>query len=541
MFGLAAPLALRAQEVTVGPPSLFEGHPAVDVMPAFGKKLSPKFPREVRKSDEPGYVIVAVYVDEAGKHRARFVVGTVYPYEESVEDELLNYKVVSAKRDAKAVPSWFWVPVIFNPLATPEKSADAAPRLLEVTPIFAPKNTLDKNQYSLVMPVKLVIAASGEVTKFEIDPRFGRLQAVVEPVVKQWKFSPALKAGVSVEAAMTMSVVMQNPVTPKAATAIPPKPLKQTPPKYPYGMAKSGFVGEVVVQFTIDVQGDVQNVTIAESNHPGFNEAAVESVREWKFQPASVNGKTIRTRVSQKLQFELPGGGVDGYEISKGKKKPGAAASVAPDVAPKPRATVVPVFPYELLRAETEGSARIRMLIDERGRIVGVVVDNATHPEFGLALTAAAEAFAFDPALKAGKAVSSALGMEQKFKRFGESLVTSDDLDLLRRETKKPESIVSPGKLDKALKPVVTQAPKYPPSLNDESAPGSALIEFLIDEKGRARLPRIVQASHPAFGYAAAQAVVGWRFEPPEIKGKPVVVRVRLPFDFKFDAGEDKK
>jgi hypothetical protein len=34
-------------------------------------------------------------------------------------------------------------------------------------------------------------------------------------------------------------------------------------------------------------------------------------------------------------------------------------------------------------------------------------------------------------------------------------------------------------------------------------------------------LPRIVSASAPEFGYAAAQAVATWRFTRPERKGKP--------------------
>jgi outer membrane biosynthesis protein TonB len=41
-----------------------------------------------------------------------------------------------------------------------------------------------------------------------------------------------------------------------------------------------------------------------------------------------------------------------------------------------------------------------------------------------------------------------------------------------------------------------------------------------------------MSASEPAFGYAAIQAVAFWRFEPPLAKGKPVVVRARVPFNF---------
>lgn len=62
---------------------------------------------------------------------------------------------------------------------------------------------------------------------------------------------------------------------------------------------------------------------------------------------------------------------------------------------------------------------------------------------------------------------------------------------------------------------------------------GEALIETFIDEFGYTQLPRIISASDPAFGYAACQAIAGWQFEPPLKDGKPVVVKVRIPVEFK--------
>jgi TonB family protein len=57
-------------------------------------------------------------------------------------------------------------------------------------------------------------------------------------------------------------------------------------------------------------------------------------------------------------------------------------------------------------------------------------------------------------------------------------------------------------------------------------------VEILIDGDGVVCLPRIVSASDPAFGAAAAQAVFGWQFKPPTKAGQPVLTRVRIPFEF---------
>ena len=61
---------------------------------------------------------------------------------------------------------------------------------------------------------------------------------------------------------------------------------------------------------------------------------------------------------------------------------------------------------------------------------------------------------------------------------------------------------------------------------------------MLVDEEGCVRLPRIVEATDDAFGYAAIQSVASWRFESPKRGGRDVVVRVRIPFAFTKDAAK---
>ena len=69
-------------------------------------------------------------------------------------------------------------------------------------------------------------------------------------------------------------------------------------------------------------------------------------------------------------------------------------------------------------------------------------------------------------------------------------------------------------------------------TVDRSKADGNGLSEFLIDENGDAQLPRIISASAPEFGYAAAQAVATWRFDSPLKAGKKVVTKVRIPVKF---------
>jgi TonB family protein len=124
--------------------------------------------------------------------------------------------------------------------------------------------------------------------------------------------------------------------------------------------------------------------------------------------------------------------------------------------------------------------------------------------------------------------------MEQEFNFGGfRASVSDDDRDLFAKETKHPEKILSAKKLDAPLKPISQRSPVFPSSVPEGLNHGSAKVEILIDEEGKVHLPRIAEASYPAFGYAAVQAVIDWRFEPPKAGGEPAIVRVQVPFEFK--------
>jgi len=129
--------------------------------------------------------------------------------------------------------------------------------------------------------------------------------------------------------------------------------------------------------------------------------------------------------------------------------------------------------------------------------------------------------------------------METEFSTH-QGLVSARDVDLLRLEKKHPEKILSAKKLDAPLKPIFRRAPGFPTSVRGRIDHGEARIEILIDEEGKVCLPRIVEVTDPAFGYAAVQAVVAWRFEPPTAAGKPAIVRVQIPFSFGLEPAVTK-
>lgn len=82
-----------------------------------------------------------------------------------------------------------------------------------------------------------------------------------------------------------------------------PRPLFQRAPTYPQQLQRSRISGTVKVIFTVDEQGNVVNPRIASSTNSGFNQAALEAVKQWKYEPGTRQGKKVRFKVRQPFTF----------------------------------------------------------------------------------------------------------------------------------------------------------------------------------------------------------------------------------------------
>ena len=94
-------------------------------------------------------------------------------------------------------------------------------------------------------------------------------------------------------------------VMPEGAVDSKPKPLAGNPsPSYPARAAREGVTGAVVVSILIGPDGQVLRAKIKSASPPGvFEEAALDAVRRWRFEPALYNGQPIKIWTSQKVFF----------------------------------------------------------------------------------------------------------------------------------------------------------------------------------------------------------------------------------------------
>jgi RNA polymerase sigma factor (sigma-70 family) len=84
-----------------------------------------------------------------------------------------------------------------------------------------------------------------------------------------------------------------------------PKPVAQGRPQYPVEMRRNGITGNVTVRMTIDAKGDVAEATPIHSSRVEFDDAAVQAVKQWKFEPGQKNGQPVTTQTDIKIVFSL--------------------------------------------------------------------------------------------------------------------------------------------------------------------------------------------------------------------------------------------
>jgi len=147
-------------------------------------------------------------------------------------------------------------------------SVKLPPGITEVPPIVVPRES--------EMTQKYVKVPTGTATKLDPDMRLGR---------------PGADVGSKL---LTPSMLDDKPRT-----------RFQKAPVYPHSMKVAGTSGTVWVEFMVDETGRVHDVKVIKSANPDFEEATINAVSEWRFEPGTRNHIPVRFRMSIPVVFSL--------------------------------------------------------------------------------------------------------------------------------------------------------------------------------------------------------------------------------------------
>lgn len=84
----------------------------------------------------------------------------------------------------------------------------------------------------------------------------------------------------------------------------PPQKIRHVTPQYPAVAQSAGVQGVVIIEATIGAGGDVSNARILRSI-PLLDQAALDAVRQWQFEPTRINGVPVAIIMTVTVQFSL--------------------------------------------------------------------------------------------------------------------------------------------------------------------------------------------------------------------------------------------
>ena len=84
----------------------------------------------------------------------------------------------------------------------------------------------------------------------------------------------------------------------------PPKATHAPDPKFPDLPVDAERHGTVVMVVGVNTKGRVEAVRVLRSDEQAFEQAAVETVRKWKFKPAEKNGNPVPVQVTVEMKFQ---------------------------------------------------------------------------------------------------------------------------------------------------------------------------------------------------------------------------------------------
>ncbi|MGC4111442.1 MAG: energy transducer TonB [Nocardioides sp.] len=85
----------------------------------------------------------------------------------------------------------------------------------------------------------------------------------------------------------------------------PPRPIRQPSLEYPFELRRRGITGGAQLDVTISTEGKVVALRHARGSHQEFAQAAWNAVKNWRFQPALLDGKPVAANVLLTIPFVL--------------------------------------------------------------------------------------------------------------------------------------------------------------------------------------------------------------------------------------------
>jgi TonB family protein len=112
------------------------------------------------------------------------------------------------------------------------------------------------------------------------------------------RFTPAA----AIFALLAVHSLSAEEAKPKTTT---PVVVYKIQPQYTEEAKAAKVQGSVLLKVLVDERGNAQDVQVARSLDQGLDQNAVEAVKQWRFSPATTDGKPVSVSANIEVNFKL--------------------------------------------------------------------------------------------------------------------------------------------------------------------------------------------------------------------------------------------
>jgi protein TonB len=194
------------------------------------------------------------------------------------------------------------------PLVQPSSTVNTSGRV--VMPSLEESRTTAKSTTAPATPPAAPQAKKSLLEKMHLSaPVVSRRAAPTVGTDVEPNFGSMPNVPVSGEATRFVAPSGNQPAAPKSEAAVggnvkPAKLISTAVPVYPPLARTQRISGNVVIDALIEANGHVTSMKVL-SGHPLLQQAAMDSLRQWKYQPALLDGKPVPMHLTVTVQFRL--------------------------------------------------------------------------------------------------------------------------------------------------------------------------------------------------------------------------------------------
>jgi TonB family protein len=417
----------------------------------------PVYPPALEASNVQGKAVVQFVVDEKGAiSRAHLVKATAPAFGEAALAAVEKWICTPALEEGKPVVSCVTTQLVFklpyhpSKVGLPQESqlhfAKKTAAVAEdmALPPYPP--SLEPRQLNGEVLFEVALDAEGKVLGIKLvaanNPGFVK---IARDAVAAWKFQPARQGDLPVKSSVSVPVhyslwapaFAEGIPTQLAANGFalrpsagesaqhlcdrPPEIWAMADPVYPFELLSSGQSGEAKVDFTVNSQGNVEDIAVRSASQPALAQSVVAALEATNFKPALREGRTVAVPLTRKFSVGPP------PEVAADNEPEDAAlirrikaGEVIPspkdlDAKLKPLWRLPPQYPQALRAEGAAGSAEIEFILDREGRCRLPRIISATREEFGWAAATAVSLWVFEPPLKGGQPIDIRIRVSLNF------------------------------------------------------------------------------------------------------------------------------